>query len=129
MIDDINVTPFIDVVLVLLVVFILTGPMLISHIDVKLPGSDVAPAEQLSDEPIEISIVEDKKIYLLDTLVQLDQLDKKLIEIAKRNFSKRILVSGDANLNYGSIIAVIDCIKIAGFQKVGLVTIVKSIDK
>ncbi len=122
LLDDINVTPMVDVMLVLLIVFMITSPMLVSQINVKLPHSDSSLQTENKDDPIEISVTKDKKIYILNTLIPLSQLQKKLLAISHSNFEAKILVSGDSGASYGDIIAVIDKIKLSGFSKIGLIT-------
>jgi biopolymer transport protein TolR len=122
LIEEINVTPMVDVMLVLLIVFMITSPMLVSQINVRLPEADSSLQTESKDDPIEISVTKDRKVYILNTLVPLAQLQKKLIAISHANFEAKILVSGDSNANYGDIIAVIDKIKLAGFSKIGLIT-------
>ena len=122
LIEEINVTPMVDVMLVLLIVFMITSPMLVSQINVRLPDADSSLQTESKDDPIEISVTKDRKVYILNTLVPLPQLQKKLIAISHANFEAKILVSGDSKANYGDIIAVIDKIKLSGFSKIGLIT-------
>ncbi len=122
LIEEINVTPMVDVMLVLLIVFMITSPMLVSQINVRLPHADSSLQTEGKDDPIEISVTKDKKIYVLSTLVPLSQLQKKLLAISQANFEAKILVSGDSGASYGDIVAVIDKIKLSGFSKIGLIT-------
>lgn len=121
--DEINVTPIVDVVLVLLVVFMLTSSALVSHFDVNLPTTTVNnPAEGTSDS-IEIIIKTGKKILILDNLVTEKQLVTKLSAIAKTSSkNKKIVVCADAKICYQDLMSVIELIKLAGFKKISLVT-------
>lgn len=123
--DDINVTPVVDVMLVLLVVFMITSPMITSQINVKLPTAESSSASQAED-PIELSISKEKRVFILNTEIPLSKLEKKLSAIAGQNFSRRILICGDAGAPYGYIVEVIDKVKLAGFDKIGLMTSAKN---
>ncbi|QEK39626.1 ExbD/TolR family protein [Candidatus Sneabacter namystus] len=120
LIHDINVTPLVDVMLVLLVVFMLVSPMLVSHVDLNLPQSDIT-ATQDSNNAIEISITKDNKIYVLDSEVEKVHLADKLKAISGRNTSKKVLISCDELVPYGKMVSVVESVKLAGFTKVGLV--------
>lgn len=122
LIEEINVTPMVDVMLVLLIVFMVTSPMLVSNIDVRLPYAEATSNTESKEEPIEITVTKGKKIFILNSQVPLSQLQKKLLAISHSNFSVKILVCGDSMASYGDIIAVIDKIKLSGFHKIGLVT-------
>lgn len=120
--DEINVTPIVDVMLVLLIVFMITAPMISSQISVRLPVTESEATAEKSDDPIELTISKDKRIFILNTEIPIGQLQHKLTAIAGQNSSKRILICGDAGAPYGYIVEVVDKVKIAGFDKVGLVT-------
>ena len=121
LIQEINVTPMVDVMLVLLIIFMVTAPMLVSQINVELPHAN-APSKKQVEDPIEISITKERKIYILNTVISINKLEKKLISITQRNFSRKILICGDAFVPYSQVVEVIDKVKIAGFNKIGLVT-------
>lgn len=122
--DDINVTPLVDVMLVLLIVFMIASPMLASQLNVRLPAAESSVASQ-DDDPIELTISKDRKIYILNTEISLSQLDKKLVAISSQNFSKRVVICGDVGAPYGYIVEVIDKVKLAGFDKIGLMAVPK----
>jgi biopolymer transport protein TolR len=122
LIEDINVTPMVDVMLVLLIVFMVTSPMLVSQINVKLPHAEAGSQKESKEDPIEISVTKGKQVYVLNTLIPLSKLQKKLLAIARANFEVKILISGDSKASYGDIIDVVDRVKLAGFHKIGLVT-------
>ncbi len=118
---EINVTPFVDVMLVLLVIFMVTAPMMTSGVSVDLPDS-AAKALPGQDEPLDISITGDGKIYIKKTEVQLSEVQPKLAAIAGEKKETRIFVRGDKSADYGSIMKVVGEINAAGFNKVALVT-------
>jgi biopolymer transport protein TolR len=123
--DSINVTPLVDVMLVLLVIFMITAPMLISGINVDLPETKAAPMTG-QDEPLAVSIDKNGKIYVMDTQIEEGKLIDKLKAITKAKMDTRIFVRGDQSLTYGKIMSVVGEINAAGFSKVALITNVKN---
>lgn len=120
-ISDINITPFVDVLLVLLIIFMVAAPMLTSSVDVNLPQGSVNP-ENDKMQTITISVKADSSIYLQDDLVKFSILPTKLKEISANNFDRKIFVRADKNLDYGNVMEVVKIISQAGFSKVVLVT-------
>jgi biopolymer transport protein TolR len=118
---EINVTPFVDVMLVLLIIFMVTAPLLTAGVPVDLPKTQAKPLEQDS-EPLTISIKRDGSIYLQNAQIDQDQLVAKLSAIAANGYQERILVRGDAAVDYGRVMDVMGTLSAAGFTKVGLVT-------
>lgn len=118
--SDINVTPFVDVMLVLLIVFMVTAPLLTVGVPVELPESSAATLNDKLD-PLVVSINDKNDLYIQETKVDLDSLIPKLKELTKRNMSMRIYVRGDHKLKYGIIMKVMGHISEAGFSKVALV--------
>ncbi len=116
---EINVTPLVDVMLVLLIIFMVTAPLMTSGITVDLPKADAAPLNQ-DATPITLSIDAAGQIYLQDTAIPLDQLVAKLKAIAQNNPERRIFVRGDRRLPYGRIMEVMATITQGGFTKVAL---------
>jgi len=118
--SDINVTPMVDVMLVLLVVFMITAPLLTAGVPVDLPKTSAA---QLTgqDEPLVISIDKNGKAYLQDTEISDDNLGPRLAAITNNRKDARIFVRGDRTLAYGRIMEVMGIINSAGFTKVALV--------
>lgn len=121
---DINVTPFVDVMLVLLVVFIVATPVLISTIHVDLPET-VSSSVQIQEKPLTVTVSKDK-IYIMDIEVKREKMVEKLLAISKENKSARIFVRGDKNISYGNVIDIVNQINRAGFNKVALVTNIKN---
>ncbi len=122
--SEINITPIVDVMLVLLVIFMITAPMLVSGIKVDLPDTTAKPISG-QEEPLAVSIDKNGKIYLMDTAVEEGQLIPKLKAITKEKMDTRIFVRGDRALNYGTIMAIVGDISAAGFSKVALITNIK----
>ncbi|NQV54902.1 MAG: protein TolR [Rhodospirillales bacterium] len=119
--SDINVTPMVDVMLVLLIVFMVTAPLLTVGVQVDLPESK---ASALRDpvEPLSISVNAKGKIFLQDTEIELEALGARLVAVTGANPDIRIFVRGDQTINYGRVIQVMGTINQAGFNKVALIT-------
>ena len=121
--NQINVVPYIDVMLVLLVIFMITAPLLTAGVQVNLPEAGAKPL-QGSDEPLAVSIDQEGKLYLQETEVTIEELGPKLLAITERKPDARIFVRGDRDIAYGEIMAVMSAINQAGFTNVALVTVV-----
>ncbi len=119
--SEINVTPFVDVMLVLLVVFMVTAPLLTVGVEVNLPKTtaDSLPGD---DEPLTVSIDAEGTLYIQELEITLDELIPKLKAIAAQRENMRIFVRGDKAIDYGRVMLVMGTINAAGFTKVGLVT-------
>ena len=118
---EINVTPFVDVMLVLLIVFMITAPMLTMGVAVDLPRAESSPLPG-QDEPLSVTIDANGTIYLQETEIELDQLVPRLIAITEQNTETRIFVRGDRLIDYGRVMAVIGSLNRAGFSRVALLT-------
>lgn len=118
---EINVTPFVDVMLVLLVIFMVTAPMLTAGVEVELPDSK-AGSVQGKDEPLSVTVKAGGIIYIQETKILADSLIPKLKAISNEKFDTRIFVRGDSNVNYGDIMKIVGDISYAGFKKVALIT-------
>ena len=123
-ISEINITPFVDVMLVLLIIFMVTAPLLTSGVKVNLPESTSKVLSD-KDEPVTITITKNKEIFLQKKKMTESQLIKTLFELKKKNEDLKIYIKGDKNLNYGEIMKVMGNINKAGFKKVALVTKLK----
>lgn len=120
-VSDINVTPFVDVMLVLLMVFMVTAPMLTVGVPLELP--ETAAKEMQGDtEPLTVSVKADGKVYLQETEIVLEELVPKLQAIAKNGYEERIFVRADKAIDYGAVMLVMGALNEAGFRKIGLVT-------
>ena len=119
--SEINVTPFVDVMLVLLIVFMVTAPLLTVGIPVDLPK---VKANALTDQkdPIEITIKIDGKVYLGESEVIVDSLITRLEAITKQNYETRIYVRGDRVIAYGRVLEIMSIVSRAGYTKVALLT-------
>ncbi|TCS63150.1 protein TolR [Varunaivibrio sulfuroxidans] len=119
--SEINVTPMVDVMLVLLVVFMVTAPLLTVGVQVELPKTKASVISG-HDEPLAVSIDKKGRIYVQDTEVKLSTLTARLMAISHNNPGVRIFVRGDENIDYGRVMTVIGVLNGAGFQKVALIT-------
>jgi len=117
--SEINVTPLVDVMLVLLIIFMVTAPLMTSGVNVDLPKTDANPVNSDS-QPLTVSINAQGAIYLQDQQVDLTALVAKLQAIAQNNPDRRIFVRGDKDINYGLVMQVMGTITQGGFTKVAL---------
>jgi biopolymer transport protein TolR len=120
-ISEINVTPFVDVMLVLLIVFMVAAPLLTVGVPIELPETKANPL-QGDTEPLTVSVQPDGKVFLQDTEVELDTLAPKLVAIARNGYEERIFVRGDRSVDYGYVMKVMGVLNKAGFRRIGLVT-------
>jgi biopolymer transport protein TolR len=118
---EINVTPLVDVMLVLLIIFMVTAPLLSSSVNVDLPKVNATPVNQDS-EPLQVAVNAQGQVFLMDTEVQLSELVDKLQAIAKDQKDRRIFVRGDRTNTYGRMMEVMGTIIQGGFTKVSLLT-------
>jgi biopolymer transport protein TolR len=118
--SDINVTPFVDVMLVLLVVFMVTAPLMTVAVPVDLPKTQAHAVNQ-DKEPLVVSIDQSGKVYLQESSIELDDLVAKLKAVTGANPDARIFVRGDKNVSYGRIMEVMGTVSSGGFSKVALV--------
>ena len=118
---EINVTPFVDVMLVLLIVFMVTAPLLTVGVPVDLPKTK-APALGQEREPLSITVKRDGTIFLQKEPVAQSALVEKLTAIAANGYNQRIFVRGDDQANYGKVMEVMGLLAAAGFTHIGLVT-------
>ncbi len=119
--SEINVTPLVDVMLVLLVIFMVTAPMMTAGVEVELPDSK-AGSVQGNDEPISISIQPGGVVYINKSKIQEESLIPKLKAVAGEKFDTRIFVRADHTVDYGQVMRVVGEISYAGFKKVALIT-------
>jgi biopolymer transport protein TolR len=118
---EINVTPFVDVMLVLLIVFMVTAPLLTVGVPVDLPKTK-APALGQDREPLSITVRRDGVIFLQKEQVPEGALVDKLTAIASNGYNQRIFVRGDTQANYGKVMQVMGLLAASGFTHIGLVT-------
>jgi|TARA_Y100001972_G_scaffold118514_1_gene158695 biopolymer transport protein TolR len=119
--SEINVTPMVDVMLVLLIVFMVAAPLLTVGVPVELPQTRSEPL-QGDDEPLTITVQGDGTVYLQETVVEVDELVARLLAIGENGYEERIYVRADKTIEYGTVMQVMGTISSAGFSRVGLVT-------
>ena len=119
--SEINVTPFVDVMLVLLIVFMVTAPLLTVGVPVDLPQTR---AKSLGEdrEPLAVTIDNKGQIFLQNTPVAQEELVPKLMAISNNGYNQRIFVRGDKTVDYGKVMEVMGLLNAAGFTRIGLVT-------
>ena len=117
---EINVTPFVDVMLVLLIVFMVTAPLLTVGVPLDLPETE-AQAIADPDEPLVVSVDREGAVYLQDTQIDMEKLVPRLIAVTGSNPDARIFVRGDRAIAYGRIMEVMGLVNAAGFKKVALI--------
>ena len=120
-INEINVTPFVDVMLVLLIVFMITAPLLTTGVPVDLPKTQARSLKGES-EPLVVTINNQGKIFLQDAEIESHQLLSRLAGLAQEDDKRRVYVRGDKGVNYGQVMGVMGAINAAGFTHVALVT-------
>ncbi|KKI47604.1 biopolymer transporter ExbD [Obesumbacterium proteus] len=120
-IHDINVTPFIDVMLVLLIIFMVAAPLATVDIRVNLPASSAQPQPR-PDKPVYLTIKADKQLYLGDALTSSDRLSEQLNEQTKADKDTTIFLQADKAVDYATLMTVMDTLSTAGYLKVGLVS-------
>lgn len=118
---EINVTPLVDVMLVLLIVFMVAAPLLSVGVPVELPKTD-AKSLPSQTEPITITVDKTGAVFIQDTEVTLDGLVERLVAIAGNGYEERIYLRGDADSDYGAVMKVMARVNAAGFSNLGLVT-------
>ncbi|SUB02531.1 Biopolymer transport protein exbD [Pannonibacter phragmitetus] len=121
-VNEINITPFVDVMLVLLIIFMVAAPLMTSGVPVDLPQTAAKPL-QGDNEPITISVTSDGKIFIQNTEIALDEVVPKLTAIAENGYEERIFVKGDQTAAYGTMMQIMGRINAAGFKRLGLVTL------
>ena len=122
--SEINVTPFVDVMLVLLIIFMVTAPLLTSGIKINLPDSSSVLKNEKKD-PVTVSINSKGEIFIQKKKFSKDQLINKLSLLKKNNQNLKIYIKGDKKLDYGKVMDLMNLINQSGFKKVALVTRLK----
>lgn len=119
---DINVTPLVDVMLVLLIIFMITAPMLHQGIEVVLPEADAGVIPQIADDPLILSINRDGVIFLQDEPVNTSQLLERLTPQLASRQGQAVYIKGDRELQYGKVIEVLDILQGGGITQINMVT-------
>ena len=122
--SEINVTPMVDVMLVLLIIFMVSAPLLTVGVPIDLPQTRASSLDQADKEPLAVSVDNDGKVFLQNSEIELDALVPKLQAIAQARggADERIYVRGDKTVNYGTVMKVMGRLSAAGFRRVALVT-------
>ncbi|CAI8383349.1 MAG: Biopolymer transport protein ExbD [Halieaceae bacterium] len=124
---EINVVPYIDVMLVLLVIFMATAPLLMQGVEVDLPDANSSPVSDSDAEPLIVSIDAEAKLYLNlgasdDQILSIETVKQRVATVLKRNPQKAVMVWGDAAVPYGEVVTLMAELQAAGAPSVGLVT-------
>lgn len=119
--SEINVTPFVDVMLVLLIIFMVTAPMMMQGLDVDLPQVSAEPLDT-KEEQLIITIDKANQIFINDFQTNLDSLQTKLLKILEGRTDPEVFIKADKDIVYGTVVQVMAAIRGAGVEKVGMVT-------
>ena len=119
---EINVTPFVDIMLVLLVVFMVTAPLLTAGVPIDLPDSNAQAISDEDDKPLEVTLNKDGEIFVGETEVKQSRLVALLGSLTENNPDARIYIRADQSLDYGKVMEVLGGINGAGFRKVALIS-------
>lgn len=120
-ISDINITPFVDVLLVLLIIFMVAAPMLTGSVDVNLPKGESKAIEE-KVEPIVVTLNANQEIFIQDEKIDQSKIAQKLLQITNNNLKEKIYLKADQSVNYGDVMNIIKKINQKGFSQVILVT-------
>ncbi len=126
--SEINVTPFVDVMLVLLIIFMVTAPLLTVGVQIDLPRTEAKPILE-NVEPLVVSVKADGSLFIQETEVPEESIIARLNAITENKPETRIYVRGDARVNYGKVMEVMGLINAAGYSKVALVTLPREAGK
>ncbi len=120
--SEINVTPLVDVMLVLLVIFMITAPMLHQGIEVALPKANAKNLQARVEDPLIVSINRDGIVYLGEMPIHPTQLAERLTPVLAARQDKSVFLKGDRDVPYGSVIEVLDALRAGGIQDIGMIT-------
>jgi biopolymer transport protein TolR len=122
-ISEINITPMVDVMLVLLIIFMVAAPMMISGVPINAPDTPAPPVPTQSDEePLSVTIKADGTLYIMETEVTADRLIENLTAVAAERASDQIFLRADGSLSYEQVMVIMGALSAAGFAKITLVT-------
>lgn len=120
--SEINVTPFVDVMLVLLIIFMVTAPMMVQGVDVNLPRASSDPMQK-NEEHLVITVKQDQSVYINDQVVGVDFLTGKLLKIVENIDTRTVYLRADKSVPYGMVVNVMSKIKQAGVENLGIITV------
>ena len=120
--SEINVTPFVDVMLVLLIIFMVAAPLLTVGVEVELPKTSAKALPTEKEAPLTQSLTKDKELYLQDTKIEFSELIPKLKQIAKQRNDNRIFIRADGANNYSTIMEIMGALNSSNFSNISLVT-------
>ena len=120
--SEINVTPFVDVMLVLLIIFMVAAPMLTVGVPIELPKTAAQPLATEQEEPLTIALSSEGKIVLQNIEIINENLIEKLVAVAEERTNNKVFLRADASVNYAAVMEVMGALNAAGFNNIGLVT-------
>jgi biopolymer transport protein TolR len=126
--SEINVTPFVDVMLVLLIIFMVTAPMMVQGVDVSLPEASSAPL-QSDQEHLVITVDKNQQVFINELQVEMDFLQQKLGKILEGREDRQVFLKADRDIAYGIVVRVMAEVKAAGVEKLGMITMPLSPDE
>ncbi|MEE2622061.1 MAG: protein TolR [Pseudomonadota bacterium] len=120
--SEINVTPFVDVMLVLLIIFMVAAPLLTVGVEIELPKTSAKALPTEKEAPLTLSLTKDKELYLQDTKIEFSELIPKLKHIAEQRNDNRIFIRADGANNYSTIMEIMGALNSSNFSNISLVT-------
>ena len=120
--SEINVTPFVDVMLVLLIIFMVAAPLLTVGVEIELPKTSARALPTEKEQPLTLSLTKDKELYLQDTKIEFSDLISKLKQIAEQRDDNRIFIRADGANNYSTIMEIMGALNSSNFSNISLVT-------
>ena len=120
--SEINVTPFVDVMLVLLIIFMVAAPLLTVGVEIELPKTSAKALPTEKEEPLTLSLTKDKELFLQDTKIEFSELIPKLKQIAEQRNDNRIFIRADGANNYSTIMEIMGALNSSNFSNISLVT-------
>ena len=120
--SEINVTPFVDVMLVLLIIFMVAAPLLTVGVEIELPKTSARALPTEKEQPLTLSLTKDKELYLQDTKIEFSDLIPKLKQIAQQRNDNRIFIRADGTNNYSTIMEIMGALNSSNFSNISLVT-------
>ena len=120
--SEINVTPFVDVMLVLLIIFMVAAPLLTVGVEIELPKTSARALPTEKEQPLTLSLTKDKELYLQDTKIEFSELIPKLKQIAEQRNDNRIFIRADGANNYSTIMEIMGALNSSNFSNLSLVT-------